>query len=156
MFRNLVGNLILHEKIVTTDAKAKELRRVAEKLITKAKRAGEALGKTKVTKKQRLQRLAAYREIKSWLPMEASDNQGMSVNLAGKLLDEIAPRYAGTQGGYTRIFKVGPRRGDNAPMSLIEFVPASAPKAAEKPVEEKKKKKRSIFAGKSKKETAGK
>ena len=60
MFRNLVGNLILHEKVVTTDAKAKELRRVAEKLVTKAKKAGSSAGKARLTKKQRLSRLSGW------------------------------------------------------------------------------------------------
>lgn len=153
MFRNLVGNLILHEKIVTTDAKAKELRRVAEKLVTKAKKAGGSPGKTRLTKKQRLTRLAAYREIRSWLPFEAFDNKGLSVNLAGKLIDELAPRYLGIDGGYTRILKVGNRKGDNASMAVIEFIPSV--KQEEKPEEDKKRKRkrRSIFGGKSKKET---
>jgi large subunit ribosomal protein L17 len=152
MFRRLVANLILHEKIVTTDAKAKEVRRVTEKLVSKAKKVGKALGKSRLTKKQRLDRLSAYREIRKWLPMEVFDQEGLSVSLPGKLLDEIAPRYAETRGGYTRIFKVGNRRGDNAPMAVIEFIPSG--KKEEKPTEEKKKKKRrSIFSSRSKKET---
>lgn len=152
MFRNLVAGLILHEKIVTTDAKAKELKRVADKLISKAKRAGSALGKSKITEKQRQERLAAYREIRKLLPMESFDDKGLGVNLAGKLLDEIAPRYAEVNGGYTRTFKIGNRRGDNAPMAVIEFIPATGKSA--RPEEGKKKKpKRSVFPSKSKKET---
>ncbi|MFH1435191.1 MAG: 50S ribosomal protein L17 [Pseudomonadota bacterium] len=150
MFRNLVSNLVLHEKIVTTDAKAKELRRVAEKLVTKAKKAGTAPGK-KLTKNQRQVKLAAFREIKKWLCAEVFDDKGLGVNLAAKLMDEIAPRYVATKGGYTRILKIGNRRGDNAPLSVIEFVPTAV--EVKKPEEEKKKKRKGIFSGKSKKET---
>ena len=150
MFRNLVSNLVLHEKIITTDAKAKELRRVAEKLVTKAKKAGSTPDK-KLTKNQRLKRLSAFREIKKWLCAEAFDDKGLGVNLTAKLMDEIAPRYAATKGGYTRILKIGNRRGDNAPLSVIEFVPAGAKE--KRPEEEKKKKRKGIFFGKSKKET---
>lgn len=153
MFRNLVSNLILHEKIVTTDAKAKELRRIAEKLISRAKRIGGALGKSRLTKKQRQSRLASYREIRRWLPMEAFDEGGLGINLPGKLLDEIAPRYAQIDGGYTRIFKIGNRRGDNASMSVIEFVPAAKKEKAEKE-KEIRKRKRPLFASRSKKEIA--
>jgi large subunit ribosomal protein L17 len=144
MFRNLVASLILHEKIITTDAKAKELRRLAERLVTRAKRVGRTAGKGRLTKQQRLDKLTAYRDIKKWLPMEAFDDEGLSVSLAGKLLDELAPRYAARRGGYTRILKIGPRRGDNAPLSAIEFLPPA--QKAEKHEEEKKKKPRkSVF-----------
>lgn len=137
MFRNLAANLVLHERIETTDAKAKELRRIAERLITRATRLGEDLTKdvTTVPEADRVQLLArrmhAQRLVARFLPRlvakETEDGDLEEIDLVYKLFHEIAPRYmervlAGKGGGYTRIIKVGPRRGDNAPMSVIEFV----------------------------------
>jgi large subunit ribosomal protein L17 len=137
MFRNLAANLVLHERIETTDAKAKELRRIAERLITRATRLGEDLTKdtASLSDAERQQVLArrvhAQRLVARFLPRlvakQGTDGVLEEVDLVYKLFHEIAPRYmervkAGKGGGYTRIIKVGPRRGDNAPMSLIEFV----------------------------------
>src|SRR5690554_5187886 len=138
MFRNLAGNLVLHERIETTDAKAKELRRVAERLLTKALRLGDALTVDPSTISDEAERqdvlarrLHARREVASYLPNRLArtlpDGTIEEVDLVKKLFEEIAPRYiervkANQGGGYTRIMKKGPRRGDNAPMSLIEFV----------------------------------
>jgi len=138
MFRNLAGNLVLHEQIKTTDAKAKELRRIAERLLTKAIRLGEDLtvdvAKVKdESERDRIlaRRLHARREIARFLPKQLvktnSDGTIEEVDLIHKLFTEIAPRYmarvqANKGGGYTRIVKVNHRRGDNAPMSLIEFL----------------------------------
>ncbi len=95
---NLVASLVAAEGITTTEAKAKALRPIAEKLITKARRGG----------------LHNHRQVTSAL---AGDKEA-----AAKLMDEIGPRYADRNGGYTRILKVGPRQGDNAPMARIELV----------------------------------
>ena len=97
MFGNLVASLIAAEGIVTTEAKAKALRPVAEKLITKAKKGG--------VHNQRL--VVSYIRDK---------------DMAHKLFEEIGPRYADRPGGYTRILKLGPRQGDNAPMARIELI----------------------------------
>ena len=97
MFGNLVASLIAAEAIVTTEAKAKALRPIAEKVITKAKKGG----------------LHNHRQVVSYL----GDKE-----MAHKLFTEIGPRYADRNGGYTRILKLGPRHGDNAPMARIEFV----------------------------------
>jgi large subunit ribosomal protein L17 len=97
MFGNLVASLIAAEGIVTTEAKAKALRPVAEKLITKA-RAGGVHNQRQVV---------AYIRDK---------------DMAYKLFHEIAPRYVDRPGGYLRILKLGPRPGDNAPMARVEFV----------------------------------
>ncbi len=97
MFANMAVSLINHERIETTLPKAKELRRFAEKLIT--------LGKSQT----QVSRRRAYSLIK--------DHEAVS-----KLFDEIAKRYSGRSGGYTRILKLGFRHGDNAPMALIEYV----------------------------------
>jgi len=155
MFRNLVAGLVMHGKIVTTDAKAKEVRRIAEKLVTTAKHAGKGIGKggKGLTKKARAGRLAAYRAIRSWLPMEAYDEKGEGVNLTGKLMDEIAPRYLATAGGYTRIFKIGNRKGDNARMSLIEFAPAVEAPAKDEGKAKPKAKKGLFSALRSKKDS---
>jgi large subunit ribosomal protein L17 len=137
MFRNLAANLVLHERIETTDAKAKELRRIAERLITKATRLGDDLQKdtSKLSDTERQQVLArrvhAQRVVAKFLPRNVAkqnaEGELEEIDLIYKLFHEIAPRYmervkAGKGGGYTRIVKVGPRRGDAAPMSIIEFV----------------------------------
>src|ERR1700742_442852 len=142
MFRNLAGNLVLHERIETTDAKAKELRRIAERLITRALRLGEDLtvdvAKLKEDDRARVlaRRLHAQRGVASFLPRylaktvndkEKGEVEVQEVDLVYKLFNEIAPRYAervkdGKGGGYTRIIKKNNRRGDNAPVSIIELV----------------------------------
>jgi len=97
MMGNLVASLIAAEGIVTTEAKAKAMRPVAEKIITKAKKGG----------------LHNHRQILAFLRDQ---------EIADKLMEDVGPRYADRPGGYTRILKVGPRQGDNAPMARIELV----------------------------------
>jgi len=97
MMGNLVASLIAGEGLVTTEAKAKALRPVFEKTVTKAK---------KGTVEHHRQVVAFIRDK----------------DMAYKLFNEIAPRYAERNGGYTRILKLGPRHGDNAPMARIELV----------------------------------
>src|SRR5450432_2483320 len=136
MLRNLTANLILHEKIETTDAKAKELRRVAERLITKARRLGTVAytAKAELSPADKAKRLAASRMIAAYIPRFGVriETGGASnrVDLVEKVLLDLARRYATRPGGYTRIVKFGPRRGDNAPISLIELVgDAAEPRA---------------------------
>ena len=97
MLNTLAAQLFVHEKINTTEAKAKAVRPVAEKMITFAKRGD----------------VAARREVLKDIPDR---------DVVHKLFAEIAPRYAERPGGYTRILKLGPRKGDGAPMALIELV----------------------------------
>jgi len=97
LFRNMAAALIKHEQIITTLPKAKELRPVVEKLITKAKRGG----------------LHARRLVLADLGDEA---------MTRKLFDVIGPRYGSRAGGYTRVLKAGFRYGDAAPMAVIELV----------------------------------
>ena len=97
LMANLVSSLIAAEAIVTTEAKAKALRPIAEKVITKARKGG----------------LHNHRQVLAYL----GDQE-----ITAKLMDEIGPRYADRPGGYTRILKLGPRQGDNAPMARIELV----------------------------------
>ena len=96
MLRNMVTSLLKYEKITTTDAKAKELRKVAEKMITLGKRGD----------------LHARRQALSYV---------RDKEIVAKLFDELSARYRDFAGGYTRIMKMGNRVGDNAPMSIIEF-----------------------------------
>lgn len=137
MLRNLTANLILHERIETTDAKAKELRRVAERLITKARRLGEVAytPQPELSPADRARRLAAARTIAAYIPRFGvrveTGGARTRVDLVEKVLLDLAKRYAKRAGGYTRIVKFGPRRGDNAPMSLIELVEQS--EASEEP-----------------------
>jgi large subunit ribosomal protein L17 len=129
MLRNLTANLITHERIETTDAKAKELRRVAERLITKAVRIG-AVAQQKdadLTGADKATRLHVSRMISSYIPRFGVRTDGTKVDLVEKVLLDLSKRFTGRPGGYTRIIKVGNRRGDNAPISIIEFVDAAAP-----------------------------
>ena len=97
MMANLAASLFAAEALVTTEAKAKALRPVAEKLITKAKKGG----------------VYRQRDVVAFL---------RDKDMAHKLFAEIGPRYVDRPGGYTRILKLGPRHGDNAPMARIELV----------------------------------
>jgi len=103
MMANLAASLFAAEGIVTTEAKAKALRPIAEKLITKARRA----------QTEPAVQLHQIRQVVSFL----GDKE-----MTHKLFTEIGPRYVDRNGGYTRILKLGPRQGDNAPMARIELV----------------------------------
>jgi large subunit ribosomal protein L17 len=103
MMANLAASLFAAEGITTTEAKAKALRPVAEKLITKAKGAQH----------DDPMRVHRIRQIQAYL----GDRE-----MTAKLVDDVAPRYLERPGGYTRILKLGPRQGDNAPMARIELV----------------------------------
>jgi large subunit ribosomal protein L17 len=134
MFRALVANLVLHERIETTDAKAKELRRIAERLISRARRLGETAYTPweQLNQAERSKRSAAKKHVGAFLRRFGVINTAQrseKVDLVEKLMTELAKRYAGRPGGYTRIIKLGPRRGDNAPMCLIELVDRPLPVA---------------------------
>lgn len=104
LFRNLLVALFRHERITTTEAKAKAVRGLAEHMITLAKR----------------ENLHARRQVLAMVP---------DTEVVGRIFDTIAARYGDRQGGYTRILKLGPRPGDAAPMVLLELVDrAEAPK----------------------------
>jgi large subunit ribosomal protein L17 len=139
MFRNLAGNLVLHERIETTEAKAKELRRIAERLVTRAVRLKDDLevdvSKLQDDERARVlaRRVHAQRQVASFLPRRMSrvlaDGSVEEVDLVYKLFHDIAPRYLervkqDKGGGYTRITKMIARKGDNASMALIEFLEA--------------------------------
>jgi len=144
MFRNLTANLVLNERIETTDAKAKELRRVAERLITKARRLGEVSYTPfeKLSEKDKAKRLATKRLIASFLPRWGTKTEKggetKKVDLVEKVLIDLAKRYEGRPGGYTRIIKLGERRGDNAPMAIIELVEGAGAEGEKKAKKSKK------------------
>ena len=97
LYRNLVTALLKHEKIVTTEAKAKEIRGMAEKMITLGKQGG----------------LPSYRRALAFI---------IDKKVTEKIFSELGPRYKERVGGYTRIVKLEPRLGDNAPMVQLELV----------------------------------
>jgi len=97
MLRNIVTSLLEHERIVTTVPKAKEVRRIAEKMITLGKRGD----------------LHARRQALSYIRTK---------DVVAKLFDDLSPQYADRQGGYTRIIRTGTRYGDAAPMAIVELV----------------------------------
>lgn len=97
MLRNLVLSLLVKGRIQTTETRAKEARKFADKMITLAKRGD----------------VHARRQVVSFIGQK---------DVAKLLFDEIAPKYAERNGGYTRILKTGPRRGDAAPMAILELV----------------------------------
>lgn len=96
LMRSQIRSLVLHERMKTTEAKAREVAPLMEKMITKARRGG----------------LAIRRELAGM----------MDDRLAKKMIEEIAPRYKEREGGYTRIIKAGPRVSDGAKMAVIELV----------------------------------
>ena len=100
LFSNLAASLVIHKKIITTDAKGKELRSYVERLVTYAKAGG----------------VHGRRLIQKRIPGKRGKE------IANILIHDIAPAYSDRQGGYTRLIKLNNRKNDNAPVSLIEFI----------------------------------
>lgn len=158
MLKGMVTTLILNGKIETTDARAKEVKRIAEKLITlatkerdnfttksivvssakqdskgrkilvsKTSKNGnkydvvERETKEEIVKVDSPSRLAARKEIAKWL-RKSHDKDGKVINPTNYLFDEVAPKYAERSGGYTRIIKLGARRGDASEMVILELI----------------------------------
>lgn len=156
MFRALTANLVANERIETTDAKAKELRRVAERLITKAVRLGPIAytPQAELGAADKAKRLAAQQRVGQFLRRFATVTQAGGVerriDLIEKVFLDLARRFRDRPGGYTRIVKLGRRRGDNAPMSLIEFVELGSAGAAPAGGEKKAAKKAKADGGEAK------
>lgn len=123
LFRNMVTSLLKHERIVTTEGKAKEIGRLTEKMITLGKRGD----------------LHARRQAIAFIKSE---------EVVKRLFSEYATRYKSRQGGYTRVIKMDPRPGDNAPMAIVELV--------DRPIEEPAKEKDKGAKAPAKKKAAGK
>ncbi len=130
LFRNMLLALIRHGRIRTTDAKAKELRRVADRMVTLGKRGD----------------LAARRRAFDFI---------QSHTVVKRLFDEIAPRFKERNGGYTRVVKFGWRRGDAAPLSIIEFTGMEEDAKAKKPRRRKKKEEHQHEHGEGQRAAAG-
>ena len=107
MLKNMVTSLILHERIVTTVTRAKELRKIADRMITLGKKGN----------------LAAVRQAAVTVKTKEA---------LGKLFKDLGPRFTERNGGYTRIIRSSNRKGDNAPMVIMEWVDQAKPTAAEK------------------------
>lgn len=118
--RNMIADLICYEKVVTTEAKARMLRPVAEKMITLAKR-GVVSGKSNPVSEVHARRLAASR-LARFRTTEDEEGYYEDVDVVQKLFNEIAPRYLDRPGGYTRLVKMGKRPGDNADMAALLLV----------------------------------
>ena len=111
MLRDLTTDLIINETIVTTEARAKEVRRTVEKMITLGKKGDLSA------------RRAAAAYVRNEIAIKAFNEETETFPTAlQKLFNDLAKRYEGRNGGYTRILKVEPRRGDAAPMAIIELV----------------------------------
>ncbi len=130
LFRNLVLALVKHERIKTTDAKAKELRRYADRMVTLGKRGD----------------LAARRLAFAFM---------QSRDAVKRLFDEIAPRFKERNGGYTRVVKFGFRRGDAAPLSIVEFSDYSDQASARKPRKKRARREREGEAPQRRRAAAG-
>lgn len=116
LFRDLTTDLIINERIMITESKAKELRSFVDKMITLGKR-GDLHARRQAAKFIRVTRSNTE---KSGSGVEVTHNK--NINALQKLFDDVAPRYAEREGGYTRIYKLGSRRGDDAPMVYLELV----------------------------------
>ncbi|MCB9557752.1 MAG: 50S ribosomal protein L17 [Deltaproteobacteria bacterium] len=135
LFSNLLAALVEHGRIRTTERKARELRSVAEKAVTRATSLGDALLKLpeSLDTEQRAALVHAMRLTR----------RSMRREMVLHLFREVAPRFLGRPGGYTRMVKLGNRRGDGAPMAMIEFIEAEMPPREWDKPEPKKKARRS-------------
>lgn len=109
LIRDLLTDLIINERITTTEAKAKELKKFADKMVTLGK-------KNDLSARRRAAQIIRFEAA------EVDENGKTTQNALQKLFDVIAPRFANRNGGYTRVLKLENRQGDNAPMAIIEFV----------------------------------
>lgn len=118
--KNLIAELICHEQVFTTEAKARMLRPAAEKMITLAKR-GLVNGEEDKAKEVHARRLAAAR-LPRYRTVRYDDGSVEKVDVVRRLFDEVAPRFMDRPGGYTRMVKIGKRPGDNADMAMLMLV----------------------------------
>ena len=156
LLRNLCTSLITHERLITTLPKAKELRPFAERAITLGKRALAADAPERALHNRRLAASYFFSGNTNRVP-DGGYKRPQAPRTAGvaaldKLFDEVASRFAERPGGYTRILKLGTRRGDGAEMALIELLGSETKAAHEDEKKEEKKKGRSFFGRRKKAE----
>ena len=148
LFSNLIAALFTHERIRTTDAKAKATRRLAERTITWARRVSDVLGK-KPDRRSIDESARVVHAVR--MARRVVRDRGAVL----KLFDELAPRYFGRQGGYTRIVKLPQRPGDAAPMALLELMPDPGGAVAKPAGKGEKAEKGAPATGKDEKATKG-
>jgi len=127
LLKSLTRSLLLNDKIITTLVRAKEVRPIVEKLVTLARKGGAEASITNKVHFRRLVRRFVDSNIDEFVKVTNPDGKGHKVArnpyyVVPRLFEEIAPRYMNRPGGFTRITKLGRRRGDGAPMALISFV----------------------------------
>ena len=131
MLKTLTTDLILHGKVETTEARAKEVKAIVDSIIALAIKEKDNFEtvEVKVVKEEKTEkrqkdmpsRLNARRKMMTKIN-KVKDEKGNNIDLIAKLFDEIAPKYEGRVGGYTRIIKAGPRRGDAAEVAILQLV----------------------------------
>ncbi|MEP7337706.1 MAG: 50S ribosomal protein L17 [Acidobacteriota bacterium] len=145
LLRNLCTSLVLHERVITTLPKAKELRPYVEKVVTLGRRAyaaGQADNKEGAVHAARQAAKAFFPGNSGYDSKQHNQDAERTAGVAAlrKVTMELAERFASRAGGYTRIYKLGPRKGDGAEMALIEFVGSEDKKAVEDKTEKPAKK----------------
>jgi large subunit ribosomal protein L17 len=128
MLRALVTDLIIYGRIETTEMRAKEVKRIADKMVTLGKKNNLAARRqaasfllNKVAKTEEKEVNVNVRE-EGKITSTTTKTMNIDQTAVQKLFEEVAPKYADRNGGYTRVIKMAPRRGDNAPMAIIEFI----------------------------------
>ena len=135
LFSNMIASLIEHEQIRTTEPKAKELKKLADRTISWAASVGHLLGESaKADSADKVRIVHAMRMASRSFKNRDIEKPGEEQkNVLSKLFHVVGPRMAGRAGGYTRVLKVGHRHGDAAPMSIIELVDRKLPERAPAP-----------------------
>lgn len=120
MYSNMLASLVEHRRIKTTERKARDLRRIAERTVTRFTALGDLLLRDpeKLSTEEKARVVHAMRMVRRRLR-----DRGAVL----RLFNDVAPRYLGRPGGYTRMYKLGPRQGDAAPMAILEFIDAEMP-----------------------------
>lgn len=136
LLKGLTRSLLLHDRILTTVTRAKEVRPIVEKLVTIARKGGTEASVTERLHTRRLVRRYVDSNVDEFVKVPNGTKRGHTVErnpyyVVPRLFEEIAPRYKNRSGGYTRILHAGLRRGDGAPMALLEFVEGEEVKVPE-------------------------
>lgn len=138
LLKSLTRAMLLNDRIVTTETRAKEIRPIVEKLVTMARRGGADAPVALRLHTRRMVRRFVDSNVDEFVRVPGGAKGGLKIArnphyVVPRLFEEIAPRYVGRNGGYTRITKIGFRRGDAAPLVLLEFVEGIEPVAAAAP-----------------------